>query len=124
MTTERCVAVLYQIKALIEEAVSEHERTGGATKKSPVRPKGHASKTSGFSFNMNALAFMKKNARGLSGPQKFTLLLARLVEGIVSKEISSGELEKQWNKMTVILGGKFNGAYGNSDPPPISKTPP
>lgn len=56
---------------------------------------------------------MKKTSRGLSGPQKFTLLLAHLGDGNVSKEISSAELEKQWNKMKVVLGGKFNGAYGN-----------
>lgn len=112
MTAERCIALLNQIRVLIEETIREHEGIGPANKKSPIRPKAHSG-TSELSFSTNALAFMKKNVRGLSGPQKFTLLLARLVEGRVSKEVSFAELEKQWNKMTVILGGKFNAAYAN-----------
>lgn len=56
--------------------------------------------------------FIKKHASGLSGPKKFTLLLARLVEGDLRKEISLLEVEKAWNGMTALMDGmKFNRFY-------------
>jgi hypothetical protein len=56
---------------------------------------------------------MKKHARGVRSPQKFTLLLAHLAKGNVAQQVPSGELKNQWNKMKVVLGGKFNSAYAN-----------
>jgi hypothetical protein len=56
---------------------------------------------------------MKRYAKGLGGPKKFTLLLARLVEGKVGKEVSGEQITSTWNKMKSVLGGPYNGAYAN-----------
>lgn len=61
-------------------------------------------------FSLNPRAFMKKYGRGRSGPQKFTLLLARLTNGNGSKEVSFETIKDQWDKMKGIIG-KFNSAY-------------
>ncbi len=64
-------------------------------------------------FDMNERAFAKKYAGGLSGPKKFSLLLAYFAKGNCDKEIEVKIIEKSWNKMTALLGGKFNGKYPN-----------
>ena len=56
---------------------------------------------------------MKKYGRSSSGTQKFVLLLARLAEGKVGREVQFSEIRRQWNKMKSIMDGKFNAAYGN-----------
>jgi hypothetical protein len=72
-----------------------------------------ATKTSsGISFAGNPRAFMKRLSSGLSGPQKFTLLLAKLAQGDISKTVSLSDIFATWDKMTGILG-KSNGAYAN-----------
>jgi hypothetical protein len=53
---------------------------------------------------------MKRHATDMSGPQKFTLLLARLSEADPSKTVSHAAIEKTWTKMTGILGN-YNNAY-------------
>jgi hypothetical protein len=64
-------------------------------------------------FGMNERAFAKQHASGLSGPKKFALLLAYFAKGNCGKEIEVKFIEKSWNKMTALLGGKFNGKYPN-----------
>src|ERR1700674_3905140 len=101
MNRSKLIATLQQIKALTEEALSESdvaaprprsERIATPQVKSPVsvvQP----------SFNTNVLAFMNKHAKGLKGPQKFTLLLARLAKGNASHQVSRADLQSHWNKM-------------------------
>lgn len=64
-------------------------------------------------FDIPIRAFIKKYAKGMSGPKKFTLLLSWFVKGDLKKEMSLKELEKNWNKMTAksLLRGKFNRFY-------------
>ncbi len=64
-------------------------------------------------FELHVRPFMKKHARRMSGPQKFTLLLAHMAKGKTTSPIELSEIEKQWNKMTRIMGGEFNHAYPN-----------
>lgn len=64
-----------------------------------------------LSFDHNPRAFMKKYGRGASGPQKFTLLLARLTKGNTTRETALGELEKHWNSMKSLMDGPFNRAH-------------
>ena len=71
----------------------------------------HTLNAAHLSFNTNRLAFMKKYAQGLSGHQKFTLLLSHLAKGSISQQVASAEVEKHWNKMKLILGGKYYAAY-------------
>ena len=113
MAKDKLIATLQQINALVDDAIAEHVGPGRGAKKSSIRRATRPVKLKEPSFNTNLLAYMKQHARGLPGHNKFTLLLARLVKGSVSKEVSSSELERQWNKMKVIVGGKFNGAYAN-----------
>jgi hypothetical protein len=54
--------------------------------------------------------FIKKHARDMGGPQKFTLLLAHMVKGDTKKEVALATIQKQWGKMKVLLG-KWNGAH-------------
>jgi hypothetical protein len=57
-----------------------------------------------ITFAGNPRAFMKRYAANLTGPQKFTLLLAYLARGDRSKTITYAQIYAAWNKMTGILG--------------------
>ena len=62
-------------------------------------------------FTLPVRAFVKRYAKNLGGPQRFTLLLARLSGGKVGTAVSLREFEKAWNRMTEPMGGRFNSAY-------------
>ena len=62
-------------------------------------------------FSLPVRAFVRRHAKGLGGPQKFTVLLARLSDGKAGVAIGLKEIEKTWNRMTEPMGGKFNPAY-------------
>ena len=62
-------------------------------------------------FSLNSRAFMNKSAKGMSGSQKFTLLLAHLAQGKVDQEISRERVASEWNRMKSVLGGPYNGAH-------------
>jgi hypothetical protein len=63
-----------------------------------------------LSYSLNIRAFMKRYGKNLSGPGKFTLLLARLANGKVGFGISLKDIETQWNKMTGVMGA-YNPAH-------------
>jgi hypothetical protein len=67
-------------------------------------------------FDTNGRAFVKAHARGLSGPKKFTLLLAFLSKGKPGVEVELSAVEKHWNRMTApnLLDGKFNRFYSST----------
>ncbi|MHB8624435.1 MAG: hypothetical protein ACYDBA_13945, partial [Sulfuricaulis sp.] len=67
-------------------------------------------------FESNARAFVKRNARSLSGPKKFVLLLAFLAKGDLKKKIPLGDIKKLWNTMKSksTLGMKFNLFFTNN----------
>jgi hypothetical protein len=56
-------------------------------------------------------AFVKKHGRAMSGAQRFTLLVAHMTCGDRNKEVLFSDIQRQWNKMTGLLGGKFNNAH-------------
>jgi hypothetical protein len=62
-------------------------------------------------FSLPVRAFMKRHVKNLGGPQKFTVLLARLSSGKAGAAIGLKEIEKTWNRMTEPMGGRFNPAY-------------
>lgn len=87
--------------------------TSGArpSNKAPERkPRATVTVRNSPDFSLPMRAFMKRHAKGLGGPQKFTLLVAKLSGGKIGPGISLGELEKAWNRMTGLMG-KFNPAY-------------
>jgi hypothetical protein len=84
-----------------------------AKKKSAPKKHGRARTPSvNFDFTLPPRAFVTaNNARKLSGPQKFTLLLAGLTKGVTTVTVSKNRIQKEWNKMTAPMGGRFNPAY-------------
>src|SRR5205814_8694817 len=113
MTSDKYVATLRQIQAIVNEALREGSSAPGSKKRAQraaPRPVGSIAQ---LSFDMNILAFMNKHAKGLSGPKKFTLLVARMVKGSTTAQVSYQEIKAQWNKMRTVLGGDFNPVHGN-----------
>ena len=113
MDKEQLIATLQQIKALVDHAIGKAGHKRGPTQKPNAQKRQQTPKGGDISFNTNVLAFMNKYARGLKGPQKFTLLLAHSVKGKMSQQVPRAGLEKQWNKMKAVLDGKFNPAHAN-----------
>jgi|ERR1700733_2849983 len=66
-------------------------------------------------FSMPIRAFVKKYGTNMSGPKKFTLMVAYLTKGDATKRITLAEIERYWNKMTAkgLLGMKFNRFYAS-----------
>lgn len=64
-----------------------------------------------LSYSSNPRAFMNTHGRGMSGTQKFALLLGFLAKGKPGHAVPSEEISKSWNRMKSIMGGAFNGAY-------------
>lgn len=111
MTSEKLISTLRQIQALLNEALGD--APAKRTRK-PAQPTSPTTRTARqISFEMSTLAFMNKYARGLSGPKKFTLLVARMVKGNTSGQVPYQDVAAQWNKMRTVLGGKCNAAHGN-----------
>lgn len=79
-------------------------------------PKSSASKptrTSAPDFSLPIRPFIKRYARGVSGPKKFAILVARITKGEMKAEVPFSEIEKQWNKMKQLMGGSFNPAHAS-----------
>jgi len=63
-------------------------------------------------FSLPVRAFVKRHAKGIGGPQKFTMLLARLSGGKTGVAVNLKEIEKAWNRMRGLMEGKFYTMYG------------
>ncbi len=114
MANTKLLRLLQDLRTLIDELVDElQESPSPSSKNRPVPHKNIRQRASHISFSLNALAFMNKYARGLNGPQKFTLLIAWLSKGNSKAEISIQDAVKQWNKMRTVLDGEFRGVYAN-----------
>lgn len=95
-----CLALLTQRRRLV---TSTRHRAGH----SPVS-------ATPLHFESNVRAYVKRHAKGLSGPAKFVLLLAYLTKGDTNKEVSLGDIKKLWGTMkSKSLLGKFNLAFAN-----------
>jgi hypothetical protein len=64
-------------------------------------------------FSMPIRAFIKKYSKRLSGPKKFTLLVAYLSQGDLEKEVKLTDVVENWDKMRSknLLGMQFNRFY-------------
>ncbi len=105
------VKCLERMEGLLAEAITL-ARTGpreGRAKPSSPR----AGAVAQVDFSSNIRAFVKRYVGGMSGPQKFVLLLAYLAKGDSSKRLSLEEIQRHWNKMTAkgLFGVKFNRFY-------------
>lgn len=113
MISEKYVATLQQIKAIVDEALREASSAPSPKRRAQPEAPRRLGHTTQLSFETNILAFMNKHAKGLKGPQKFTLLLARVLKGSTTGEVSYQDIKAQWNKMRTVLGGPFNPVHGN-----------
>jgi hypothetical protein len=64
-------------------------------------------------FSLPVRPFIKRYASGASGPRKFAILVARLAAGDTGIEIPFKDIEKQWNRMTQLMGGRFNPSHAS-----------
>jgi len=104
---------VFEGEVVLSQSAPSHRKT---KKKEPregsEKPSG-ASVPDPSDFDLHIRAFVKKYARGMSGPRKFTLLLAHMAKGKTTSSIDLTEIEKQWNKMTTLMDGKFHQEYAN-----------
>ncbi len=63
-------------------------------------------------FSLPVRAFMNRYAKGRTGAKAFTIMVARLAEGEVGRQVRADEIRREWNKMTGILGGPFATMHG------------
>lgn len=114
MDDKELIKTILEIKRLADECL-----TGLSSKESEAKKHRRKIKTrvesnpTHVDFNMPLRPFIRKYAKDMSGPKKFTLLLARLVQADLKREVSLAEIERNWNKMTSaqLLGMKFNRFY-------------
>ena len=62
-------------------------------------------------MSLPVLPFRKRYGARMSGRHRFALLVARIAEGDLNKHVPLAEVEKQWNKMTQLMGRKFHPEY-------------
>lgn len=108
MDHAQLVENLKQIKLLVDECLQHLAGSQRQPRSTPTRASKVVRKAVAPDFSLPVRPFIKKYAIGMSGPKKFTLLVARLAGGDARKEISLVELEKAWSSMTALMGMKFN----------------
>ena len=91
---------------------AEVTRPTKAKRAEPKKP-GRSQRTTELDFSLPVRPFIKRHAKGASGPRKFSILVARLANGDVKAEVAFKDIEKQWNKMTQLMGGRFNPAHAS-----------
>jgi hypothetical protein len=108
MTRKGLIAALKQIRALAEESLRSagEQPEPRSSKKNSLQAKDRGPIQ--LDFDRPLRPFMKSYSKGLSGSKKFVLLLSGLAQGDLEREVSLGEIEGQWNRMTSLLEMKFN----------------
>jgi hypothetical protein len=108
-TRAELVERIRQARDLLDEALQFADGTSSETAADSTKTTARPSK--GIAdFSMPIRPYVKKYSPGMNGTQKFTLLVAYLCKGDERKTISLAVIEKEWGRMTELLG-KFNGAH-------------
>lgn len=99
---------LLKIKALIDECLTDFD-PAKPHRKSKSSKRTQSTADAQVDLEVPIRPFIKKHAKNMSGPKKFTLLLARLSKGDLKAEIALSEIERNWNKMrsTIADGHEF-----------------
>ena len=104
MDIEKLVSLLQEIKALSDECLASLDESAKprhvmkqSTAPSRVR------KPPDLDFDKPIRPFIKQYSKDMSGPERFTLLLARLVGGDLKKQVQLKEVERHWNTMTSLM---------------------
>jgi len=102
---------------LIEESLLllSTDKDGASNQVHPARKPKEAVKdkslTVDMDFSLNARAFFKRYVSGLSGPNKFVLVVTFLAKGDLAHEVSLEVIEAEWKRASGILGGDFQRMY-------------
>ncbi len=86
---------------------------GVRAKRAEARKPPRSRQTAELDFSLPIRPFIKRYAKRVSGPRRFAILVAHLAKGDVKAEIAFKDIEKQWNKMTQLMGGRFNPAHAS-----------
>jgi hypothetical protein len=114
MDKAKLISSLQQIKALADECLAclgNSTKPKRTMKQPPALSRAHRSLS--LDLTKPIRPFIKRYAKGMSGPKKFVLLLSRLAGGDAKKEVAIEEIQKHWNKMKAksLLGLDFNNFY-------------
>ena len=101
----------FQMEARSVRLLSESQEKRSRGRSDSDKDDHRRSKDAKLDLSLPIRPFMKRHASGMPGAKKFTLLLAHLAGGDVEAEIERSRIEKQWNKMTGLMGGPFNAAH-------------
>lgn len=110
------IAQLEQARSIIDTVISSLSAGTRVDKKKKVISSPAANSKlsqSEIDLEMPLRAFAKKYSSGLSGGQKFALLLAHMTKGNEQKIVPLSKIEKSWNTITAkgLFGMKFNRFY-------------
>lgn len=110
MDQEKLKQNLNEIKRLAEVCLDSLGNTRDQKTTTAKVKKSSKSKSPEIDFGFPIRPFMKQNAKNMSGPKKFTLLVAYLAKGDNNKQVLLSEITQEWNRMTAghLLGLKFN----------------
>jgi hypothetical protein len=117
MDDAKLTSSLQQIKALADECLAsldDSTKPKRATRKPP--PSSRAPELLSIDFDKPLRPFIKKYAKGMSGTEKFVLLLSRLAKGELKQEVAIEDIQEHWNKMKAksLLGLDFNTFYSTN----------
>ena len=105
MSQRQLISSLKQIQELVADcldAVGE-DLTGASERKSQPGAKTHSARPRA-DFSLPFRPFIHKYARGMSGREKFTLVLAHITKGNEKSETKLETITKVWNRMKGVLG--------------------
>ncbi|MCX6570513.1 MAG: hypothetical protein NT006_03705 [Candidatus Aminicenantes bacterium] len=116
MDKAKLISSLQQIKNLAEECLGGFQDAAKPQRiaKTPSIPL-HDPKPARIDFDKPLRPFIKQYAKGMSGAEKFILLLSRLVKGDLEQEVALVDIVNQWNKMKSesLLSMDFNRCYSS-----------
>ncbi len=106
---------LTQIRQMTDECIKELVTVGKARRAAPRSSSSVGLRRADGALNYDAhkRAFVRAHCRGLSGGQKFVLLLSYIAKGRSGSDVPLKDVERMWNRMTSLLKGKFNRKYTN-----------
>lgn len=100
---------LQKIQELLSECIAELSKSEQIKPSNKIEASNLIRKDLDFSLNIRA--FMKKYGKDLSGPKKFTLLIAYIAEGDDKKIVKSEELSKELKSLKSFFNGKTKKNY-------------
>jgi CHASE2 domain-containing sensor protein len=113
MKREKLVSALRQIENLVADCLAAIDESPSPTAQpKKAKPNGVSEQRTAIpDLAMPLRPFVNKHARKMSGPEKFTLVLAHMTKGKTGVKVEGAVITKAWAKMTGLLKCDFNTAY-------------